>query len=36
MALEAGTKIQVLAPVIRSKKGEFIKQLEEYQKKKVL
>ena len=32
MALEAGTKIQVLAPVIRSKKGEFIKQLEEYQK----
>ena len=32
MALEAGTKIQVLAPVIRSKKGEFIKQLEDYQK----
>lgn len=32
MALEAGTRIQVLAPVIRSKKGEFIKQLEEYQK----
>ena len=32
MALEAGTKIQVLSPVIRSKKGEFIKQLEEYQK----
>ena len=32
MALEAGTKIQVLAPVIRSKKGEFKKQLEEYQK----
>ena len=32
MALEAGTRIQVLAPVIRSKKGEFTKQLEEYQK----
>ena len=32
MALEAGTRIQVLAPVIRGKKGEFIKQLEEYQK----
>ena len=32
MALEAGTRIQVLAPVIRSKKGEFIKQLEDYQK----
>ena len=32
MALEAGTKIQVLAPVIRGKKGEFTKQLEEYQK----
>ncbi len=32
MALEEGTKIQVLAPVIRSKKGEFTKQLEGYQK----
>ena len=32
MALEAETRIQVLAPVIRSKKGEFTKQLEEYQK----
>ncbi len=32
MALEPGTKIQVLAPVIRGKKGEFTKQLEEYQK----
>ena len=32
IALEAGTRIQVLAPVIRSKKGEFTKQLEEYQK----
>ena len=32
MALEADTRIQVLAPVIRSKKGEFIKQLEDYQK----
>jgi len=32
MTLEAETRIQVLAPVIRSKKGEFTKQLEEYQK----
>lgn len=32
MALESDTRIQVLAPVIRSKKGEFIKQLEDYQK----
>ena len=32
MTLEAGTRIQVLAPVIRGKKGEFTKQLEEYQK----
>ena len=32
MALEAGIRIQVLAPVIRGKKGEFTKQLEEYQK----
>lgn len=32
MSLEEGTKIQVLAPVVRSKKGEYTKQLEEYQK----
>ena len=32
MTLKAETRIQVLAPVIRSKKGEFTKQLEEYQK----
>ncbi len=32
MTLDEGTKIQVLAPVIRSKKGEFTKQLEGYQK----
>ena len=30
--IEAGTKIQVLAPVVRGRKGEFSKQLEEYQK----
>jgi len=32
MKLETGTKIQVLAPVIRGRKGEFVKQIEEYQK----
>ena len=32
MALEEGTKIQVLAPVVRGRKGEFVKQLEGYQK----
>ena len=32
MELEEGTKIQILAPVVRSRKGEFIKQLEGYQK----
>ena len=32
MSLPEGTKIQVLAPVVRSRKGEFIKQLEGYQK----
>ncbi len=32
MALDEGTKIQVLAPVVRGRKGEFTKQLEEYQK----
>ena len=30
--LEEGTKIQVLAPVVRRRKGEFVKQLEEFQK----
>lgn len=32
MELEPGTKIQVLAPIIRGKKGEFIKQLQGYVK----
>lgn len=32
MTLPEGTKIQVLAPVVRSRKGEFIKQLEGFQK----
>ncbi len=32
LKLEEGTKIQILAPVIRSKKGEYKKQLQEYQK----
>jgi len=32
MKLPEGTKIQVLAPVVRSRKGEFVKQLEGYQK----
>ncbi len=32
LKLEEGTKIQILAPVIRGKKGEYKKQLEEYQK----
>ncbi len=32
LSLEEGTKIQILAPVIRSRKGEFVKQLQEYQK----
>ncbi|MBO6233679.1 MAG: excinuclease ABC subunit UvrA [Clostridia bacterium] len=32
MALDEGTKIQVLAPVVRGRKGEFVKQLEGYQK----
>ena len=30
--MEDGTKIQVLAPIIRGKKGEFLKQLQGYQK----
>ena len=32
MELSEGTKIQVLAPVVRGRKGEYTKQLEEYQK----
>ena len=32
LKLKEGTKFQVLAPVIRGKKGEFTKQFEEYQK----
>ena len=32
MKLEEGTKIQVLAPVVRGRKGEYTKQLEGYQK----
>ena len=32
LELEEGTKIQVLAPVVRGRKGEFSKQLEEYQR----
>ena len=32
MTLEEGTKIQVLAPVVRARKGEFVKQLEGYRK----
>ena len=32
LELPEGTKIQVLAPVVRGRKGEFVKQLEDYQK----
>ena len=32
MSLPEGTKIQVLAPVVRGRKGEYTKQLGEYQK----
>jgi len=32
MNLPEGTKIQVMAPVVRGRKGEFVKQLESYQK----
>ena len=32
MSLEEGSKIQILAPVVRGRKGEFKKQLEDYQK----
>ena len=32
LELEEGTKIQILAPIVRGKKGEFVKQLQGYQK----
>ena len=32
MELKEGTKIQVLAPVVRGRKGEYTKQLQEFQK----
>ena len=32
MELEEGTRIQVLAPIVRGRKGEYTKQLEEFQK----
>ena len=32
MQLEEGTKIQILAPIVRGKKGEFVKQLEGFAK----
>ena len=32
MELEEGTRIQVLSPVIRGKKGEYVKLLEDFQK----
>ena len=32
LALKEGTKFQILAPVVRDRKGEFVKQIQEYQK----
>ena len=32
LELEEGTKIQVLAPIVRGRKGEFVKQILSYQK----
>ena len=32
LELDEGTKIQVLSPAVRARKGKFVKQLEEYQK----
>ena len=32
MELEEGTKIQVMAPVVRGRKGEFVKQLDGYRR----
>ena len=32
MELEEGTKIQIMAPVVRGRKGEFVKQIDGYRK----
>ena len=32
LELEQGTRIQVLAPIVRGRKGEFVKQLEQFEK----
>ncbi len=32
LELEEGTRIQVLAPIVRGRKGEFVKQLEQFEK----
>ena len=32
MSMPEGTKIQVLAPTVRSRKGEYVKELEQYRK----
>ena len=32
LELDEGTKIQVLAPIVRGRKGEFVKQIQGYQK----
>ena len=32
MELEIGTRIQVLAPVIRGRKGEYVKLLQDFEK----
>ena len=32
LSKEAGTKIQILAPVVRGRKGEFVKLIEDFQK----
>ncbi len=32
LSIDQGTRIQILAPVVRGRKGEFVKQLEGYQK----
>ena len=32
LSLEEGTKIQVLSPIVRGRKGEFVKLLEDFQK----
>ena len=32
LEFDEGTRIQVLAPIVRGRKGEFVKQLEDYQK----